>query len=69
MKKYHVNVWVTLYADSAEVAEREVRNCLNTGQGHIHTYKIYDVKENIPTGYPLPCGCEIYQNCKQCRGE
>lgn len=67
MKKYYVNVYVSLYADSPEVAKREIIRCLNTGQGHIHGFELGQVKtHNTKADYPLPCGCEINQTCSQC---
>lgn len=44
MKKYYINVWVSVYANSAEEANTEVRQCLNTIS--IHGYEIAEVKDN-----------------------
>lgn len=40
MKRYVVTVDIVLHADSVDMAKSEVRQCLNTGKGHIDTYFI-----------------------------
>ncbi len=60
MKKYYISVWISVYANSAEEANAEVRNCLNTGKGYIHDYEVSDVVDKR-------CDCEGYQTCPRCR--
>lgn len=55
MKKYYINVWISVYANSAEEANEEVRQCLNTGKGHIHEYELSEVVDSsLKTKLP-PC--------------
>jgi len=60
MKKYYINVWISVYANSAEEANKEVRECLNTGQGHIYGYEVSEVEDRNPA--------EI-QTCEWCGHE
>jgi len=72
MKKYYINVWVSVFANSAEEANQEVRVCLNTGRGHIHGYEIAEIKDAKcskcrDAGWvygqelDVPCDEELYQ--------